>query len=62
MLKELRLKIIRGKLRKLEYEDKLLELQYEYNKVGSGWYNYFKMKYGKENDRLVAKLRKIYGC
>ena len=61
MLKELRLRIIRRKLRRLEYEDKLLELQYEYNKIGSGYYNYFKMKYGKQNDKLIDKLRKCYG-
>ena len=61
MLRQLRIKRIRKKMKNLEYENELLELQYNYNKIGSGLYDYFKMRNDKQYSKLFKKLRKLYG-
>ena len=59
MLTRLRKYILNKRIKKLEYEIDLLELQFDYKKIGYAYYWYMSDKINKKIYKLSKKLRNI---
>lgn len=59
MLLKVRIKRLRKKIKENHYQTELLTIQYNYQKIGDGLYEYFRGRYQKEYFKLVQKLVRL---
>lgn len=59
MLKTLRKKILLKRIKKIEYECDLLELQLEYEKIGYAFYTYVTEKLNRKYNKLYKRYKKL---
>lgn len=58
-MKKFRLWLLKRKVKKIQYDLAWLELQFEFERVGVGCYNYLKDKYEKCLNKVWNKIRAL---
>lgn len=58
-MKKFRLWLLKRKVKKIQYDLAWLELQFEFERVGIGCYNYLKDKYEKRLNKVWNKIRAL---
>jgi hypothetical protein len=58
-MKKFRLWLLKRKVKKIQYDLAWLELQFEFERVGIGCYNYLKDKHEKRLNKVWNKIRAL---